>query len=139
MAFQPNTGVEDDGRKRKQRSNSQTAPRGALSGRAPAHGAAVDDTAARERVAAAVARRSTDASEDLIAMRIARLDQAMQAARRAMRDGDLAALDRAAKIAREYDRYHGLALTLARGMATETGAAAPRDRRTAHARAARAR
>ena len=47
-------------------------------------------------------------------MQIARLNEAMLIAYGAMKDGNLAAVDRVLKITREYDRYHGLALTLAR-------------------------
>jgi len=47
-------------------------------------------------------------------VQIARLNEAMLIAYGAMKDGNLAAVDRVLKITREYDRYHGLALTLAR-------------------------
>jgi hypothetical protein len=101
--------------------------------RALAHGEPIDEVAAREgltlkrareRVSAAVARRAPEPTEDFVAVQIARLNEAMLIAYSAMRDGNLAAVDRVLKITREYDRYHGLALTLARraGTAEDAGA-----------------
>ncbi len=97
--------------------------------RALAHGETIDEIAlregltlrrARERVAAVVARRTLEPTEAFVAVQIARLNEAMLVAYAAMKDGNMAAVDRVLKITREYDRYHGLALTLARrAVATE--------------------
>ena len=87
-----------------------------------------------------VARRASEPSEDFVAVQIARHNEAMLIVYGAMKDGNLAAVDRVLKITREYDRYHGLALTLARRASglkvavaatiaptAETLAALPRD------------
>ncbi len=92
--------------------------------RALAHGETIDEIAlreglslrrARERVACVVARRTLEPTEAFIAVQVARLNEMMLVAYGAMKDGNMAAVDRVLKITREYDRYHGLALTLARG------------------------
>src|SRR5271165_6625177 len=111
------------GPKHKRASRRETAQRDARIVRALAHGEPIDEVAAREglslkrareRVAAAVARRAPEPTENFVAVQIARLNEAMLIAYGAMKDGNLAAVDRVLKITREYDRYHGLALTLAR-------------------------
>ena len=100
--------------------------------RALAHGETIDEIAvregltlrrARERVASVVARRALEPTETFVAVQIARLNETMLVAYAAMKDGNMAAVDRVLKITREYDRYHGLALTLAR----RAGAAAAAD------------
>jgi hypothetical protein len=110
--------------KRKRATRRQTTMRDARIVRALAHGESIDEVAAREgltlkrvreRVSAVVARRAPGPTEDFVAVQIARLNEAMLIAYGAMRDGNLAAVDRVLKITREYDRYQGLALTLARG------------------------
>ncbi len=109
--------------KRKRATRRETALRDARILRALAHGEAIDEVAAREgltlkrareRVAAAVARRTLEPTETFVAVQIVRLNEAMLVAYGAMKDGNLAAVDRVVRITREYDRYHGLALTLAR-------------------------
>ena len=109
--------------KRKRATKRETAMRDARMVRALARGETIDEVAinegltlmrARERVAAAVAKRSLDPTEDFVAIQVTRLDEAMLVAYGAMKDGNLAAVDRVLKITREYDRYHGLALTLAK-------------------------
>src|SRR5271165_4501149 len=111
------------GPKHKRASRRETAQRDARIVRALAHGEPIDEVAAREglslkrareRVAAVVARRAPEPTEYFVAVQIARLNEAMLIAYGAMKDGNLAAVDRVLKITREYDRYHGLALTLAR-------------------------
>ena len=121
--------------KRKRATRRETAIRDARIVRALAHGEAIDEVAAREgltlkrareRVSAVVARRAPGVTEDFVAVQVVRLNEAMLVAYGAMRDGNLQAVDRVLKITREYDRYHGLALTLARGTAgAESGALAP--------------
>jgi hypothetical protein len=110
--------------KRKRATRRETAIRDARIVRALAHGEPIDEVAAREgltlkrareRLSAVVARRAPEPTEDFVAVQIARLNEAMLIAYGAMQDGNLAAVDRVLKITREYDRYHGLALTLARG------------------------
>ncbi len=115
--------------KRKRATRRETVRRDARIVRALAHGELIDEVAAREgltlrrvreRVAAVVARRAPGPTEDFVAVQIARLNEAMLIAYGAMQDGNLAAVDRVLKITREYDRYHGVALTLARGMGRPT-------------------
>jgi DNA-binding CsgD family transcriptional regulator len=108
--------------KRKRASKRATALREAQIVRALAQGDSINEIAAREgrslkrarkRVAAAVAR-AREPTEDVVAVQIARLSEAMQAAYGSMRDGDLAAVDGELKMTGELARYFGLALTLAR-------------------------
>ncbi len=119
--------------KRKRATRRETAMRDARIVRALAHGEAIDEVAAREgltlkrareRVAAVVARRTPGPTEDFVAVQIARLNEAMLVAYGAMKDGNLGAVDRVLRITREYDRYQGLALTLARGAGGGAGGAA---------------
>ncbi len=109
--------------KRKRATRRETAIRDARILRALAHGETIDEVAvregltlkrARERVSAVVDRRAPEPTEDFVAVQIARLNEAMLIAYGAMRYGNLGAVDRVLKITREYDRYHGLALTLSR-------------------------
>ncbi len=119
--------------KRKRATRRETAMRDARIVRALAHGEAIDEVAAREgltlkrareRVAAVVARRTPGPTEDFVAVQIARLNEAMLVAYGAMKDGNLGAVDRVLRITREYDRYQGLALTLARGAGAAAGGGA---------------
>lgn len=116
--------------RRRRATRRETALRDARIVRALAHGETIDEVAAREgltlrrareRVSAVVARRAPGPTEDFVAVQIARLNEAMLIAYGAMQDGNLAAVDRVLKITREYDRYHGLALTLARGAGAAPG------------------
>ncbi len=109
--------------RRKRATKRATAMRDMRIVRALAHGELIDEIAlregltlrrARERVAAIVARRALEPTETFIAVQITRLNETMLVAYAAMKDGNMAAVDRVLKITREYDRYHGLALTLAR-------------------------
>ena len=109
--------------RRKRATRRETAIRDARIVRALAHGEPIDEVAgregltlkrARERVSVVVARRAPGPTEDFVAVQIARLNEAMLVAYGAMKDGNLGAVDRVLKNTREYDRYHGLALTLAR-------------------------
>ncbi len=109
--------------RRKRATKRATAMRDMRIVRALAHGESIDEIAlregltlrrARERVAAVVARRALEPTETFIAVQITRLNETMLVAYAAMKDGNMAAVDRVLKITREYDRYHGLALTLAR-------------------------
>ncbi len=109
--------------RRKRATKRATAMRDMRIVRALAHGELIDEIAlregltlrrARERVAAVVARRALEPTETFIAVQITRLNEMMLVAYAAMKDGNMAAVDRVLKITREYDRYHGLALTLAR-------------------------
>ncbi len=113
--------------RRKRATKRATALRDMRIVRALAHGETIDEIAlreglslrrARERVACVVARRTPEPTEAFIAVQIARLNEMMLVAYAAMKDGNMAAVDRVLKITREYDRYHGLALTLARGRAS---------------------
>ncbi len=109
--------------RRKRATKRATAMRDMRIVRALAHGESIDEIAlregltlrrARERVAAVVARRALEPTETFIAVQITRLNETMLVAYAAMKGGNMAAVDRVLKITREYDRYHGLALTLAR-------------------------
>ncbi len=68
---------------------------------------------ARERVSAMLARRAADPPAEFVQMQIQRLNEAMLVAYGAMSGGNLKAVDRVVKITREFDRYHGFALSLA--------------------------
>ncbi len=127
------TGLDKGSTKRKRSTKRETAIRDARLVRALARGEAIDEVAAREglslkrareRVAAVVARRAPEATDDFVAVQIARLNEAMLMAYGAMKDGNLAAIDRVVRITREYDRYHGLALTLARRAGADDATAA---------------
>ena len=121
--------------RRKRATKRATAMRDMRIVRALAHGETIDEVAlreglslkrARERVAILVARRAVEPTETFVAVQIARLNEAMLVAYAAMKDGNMAAVDRVLKITREYERYHGLALTLARPPgAAEVDALAP--------------
>lgn len=128
-----NEGEDVSARPRRKRATKRaTVMRDMRIVRALAHGETMDEIAVREgltlrrtreRVAAVVARRTLEPTDAFIAVQIARLNEMMLVAYAAMKDGNMAAVDRVLKITREYDRYHGLALTLARG----TGATAAAD------------
>ena len=61
----------------------------------------------RDRIAAALARREAEPPASFAPLQIARLGDAMKVAYAAMMDGDLKALDRVLRIARELERYQG--------------------------------
>jgi hypothetical protein len=67
---------------------------------------------ARERKAAILASRVPDAPHEFIKLQIRRLSEAMLVSYSAMSNGDLNAVDKVIKVARELDRYHGFALRL---------------------------
>jgi hypothetical protein len=64
---------------------------------------------ARERKAALLASRLIDAPHEFIKLQIRRLSEAMLVSYSAMSLGDLNAVDKVIKVARELDRYHGFA------------------------------
>lgn len=64
---------------------------------------------ARERKAAVLARRVIDTPHEFIKLQIRRLSEAMLVSYSAMSLGDLNAVDKVIKVARELDRYHGFA------------------------------
>jgi hypothetical protein len=68
---------------------------------------------ARERVSAMFASRKMDPPAEFVQLQIRRLSEAMIVAYGAMSSGNLKAVDRVVKITREFDRYHGFALSLA--------------------------
>ena len=61
----------------------------------------------RDRIAAMLARREAESPASFAPLQIARLGDAMKVAYSAMMDGDLKALDRVLRIARELERYCG--------------------------------
>ena len=62
---------------------------------------------ARERKAAVLASRVIDTPHEFIKLQIRRLSEAMLVSYSAMSLGDLKAVDKVIKVARELDRYHG--------------------------------
>jgi hypothetical protein len=64
---------------------------------------------ARERKAALLASRVIDTPHEFIKLQIRRLSEAMLVSYSAMSNGDLKAVDKVIKVARELDRYHGFA------------------------------
>jgi hypothetical protein len=62
---------------------------------------------ARERKAAVLMRRVIDTPHEFIKLQIRRLSEAMLVSYSAMSLGDLNAVDKVIKVARELDRYHG--------------------------------
>jgi hypothetical protein len=64
---------------------------------------------ARERKAALLASRVIDTPHEFIKLQIRRLSEAMLVSYSAMSLGDLNAVDKVIKVARELDRYHGFA------------------------------
>src|SRR3984957_11787853 len=62
---------------------------------------------ARERKAALLASRVIDTPHEFIKLQIRRLSEAMLVSYSAMSNGDLRAVDKVIKVARELDRYHG--------------------------------
>ena len=61
----------------------------------------------RDRIAALLARREAEPPAAFVPSHVARLGDAMKVAYAAMMDGDLKALDRVLRIARELERYQG--------------------------------
>src|SRR5580704_5395901 len=64
---------------------------------------------ARERKAAVLASRVIDPPHEFLKLQIRRLSEAMLVSYSAMSNGDLRAVDKVIKVARELDRYHGFA------------------------------
>ena len=64
---------------------------------------------ARERKAALLASRVIDTPHEFIKLQIRRLSEAMLVSYSAMSLGDLKAVDKVIRVARELDRYHGFA------------------------------
>ena len=64
---------------------------------------------ARERKATLLASRVIDTPHEFIKLQIRRLSEAMLVSYSAMSLGDLKAVDKVIKVARELDRYHGFA------------------------------
>ena len=60
-----------------------------------------------DRIAAMLARREAESPASFAPLQIARFGDAMKVAYAAMMDGDLKALDRVLRIARELERYQG--------------------------------
>jgi hypothetical protein len=82
---------------------------------------------ARERKAAVLASRVIDTPHEFIKLQIRRLSEAMLVSYSAMSNGDLRAVDKVIKVARELDRYHGFAPRgNAQGYAPSLPAAPPR-------------
>ncbi len=67
---------------------------------------------ARERVSAILERSEMEAPAEFARLQIRRLSEAMLVAHGAMSNGNLNAVDRVVRITREFDRYHGFALSL---------------------------
>jgi len=65
---------------------------------------------AKERKAAVLASRVPDTPHEFIQLQIRRLSEAMLVSYSAMSNGDLSAVDKVIKVARELERYHGFAL-----------------------------
>jgi hypothetical protein len=82
---------------------------------------------ARERKAAVLASRVIDTPHEFIKLQIRRLSEAMLVSYSAMSNGDLNAVDKVIKVARELDRYHGFVPHRnAQSYATSLPAAPPR-------------
>jgi len=89
--------------------------------RALAAGQTIEELAAREDIplrrvrerVSAILSRSPDPPAEFAQLQIRRLNEAMIVAYAAMSNGNLKAVDRVVKITREYDRYAGLAHSLA--------------------------
>ena len=64
---------------------------------------------AKERKAAALARRAIDPPHEFMQLQIRRLSEAMLVAYSSMSDGNVKAIDQVIRIVRELDRYHGFA------------------------------
>ncbi|HEY5203393.1 MAG TPA: hypothetical protein VIJ63_02180 [Roseiarcus sp.] len=64
---------------------------------------------ARERKAVILTSRVIDTPHEFIKLQIRRLSEAMLVSYSAMSNGDLKAVDKVIKVARELDRYHGFA------------------------------
>jgi hypothetical protein len=62
---------------------------------------------AKERKAAALARRAIDPPHEFMQLQIRRLSEAMLVAYSSMSDGNVKAIDQVIRIVRELDRYHG--------------------------------
>ena len=80
---------------------------------------------ARERVSEMFAGRKIDPPAEFVQLQIRRLSEAMIVAYAAMSIGNLKAVDRVVKITREFDRYHGFALSLAALAAAPPALASP--------------
>jgi hypothetical protein len=81
---------------------------------------------ARERKAAVLARRVIDTPHEFIKLQIRRLSEAMLVSYSAMSLGDLKAVDKVIKVARELDRYHGFSpSSIPQRFATPAPIAAP--------------
>ncbi len=64
---------------------------------------------AQERKAVVLASRVIDTPHEFLKLQIRRLSEAMLVSYSAMSNGDLKAVDKVIKVARELDRYHGFA------------------------------
>jgi DNA-binding CsgD family transcriptional regulator len=114
--------AEAAGARRKRSTRREMALRDARLVRLLAAGATIEEVAAREditprrareRISEILARRAADPPGEFVQLQIRRLSEAMTVAYGAMSNGNLKAVDRVINIIREFDRYHGFALSLA--------------------------
>lgn len=120
--------------RRKRSTRRETALRDVRIMRSLAIGVSLEEVAAneglsprraRERVSAMLAGRKIDPPAEFVQLQIRRLSEAMIVAYAAMSSGNLKAVDRVVKITREFDRYHGFALSLAALAAAPPALASP--------------
>ncbi len=106
---------------RKRSTKREMALRDARLIRALAAGQSIEELAAREDIplrrarerVSAILSRNPDPPAEFASLQMRRLSEAMIVATAAMSEGNLRAVDRVVKITREFDRYAGLAHSLA--------------------------
>ena len=108
--------IKPEGSKRRRATKRELAQRDLKLIAKLAAGATIEEIAAsegisvkwaRERKAAVLASRVIDTPHEFIKLQIRRLSEAMLVSYSAMSLGDLKAVDKVIKVARELDRYHG--------------------------------
>lgn len=116
------TALENEFKPRRKRSTQrEMALRDARLIRQLAAGVSIEEVAvrenisprrARERVSAILERSEIEAPAEFVRLQIRRLSEAMLVAHAAMSNGNLKAVEQVVRITREFDRYHGFALSL---------------------------
>jgi hypothetical protein len=116
MTEDPDRKATKTGSKRRRLTKRESAKRDLRFVEQLAAGATIEEIAAsegisvkwaRERKAALLASRVIDTPHEFIKLQIRRLSEAMLVSYSAMSLGDLKAVDKVIKVARELDRYHG--------------------------------
>ena len=127
--------IKPEGPKRRRTTKRELAKRDLRFIEKLAAGATIEEIAAsegisvkwaRERKAAVLASRVIDTPHEFIKLQIRRLSEAMLVSYSAMSLGDLKAVDKVIKVARELDRYHGFGpLTIPQSFAAPAPVAPP--------------